>query len=682
MFLRSSRLSVYLFPAVLGACFAGTAVAQEPLPGDLATPPPAGTGVLPPGAPGVGETFVTLIAEEEDIRSVAAKIARRAGVNIQVDRNVEAIVSVRLVNLPWRLVLEAVARDAGIEIEERGPRLLYLTQPPRVTMEFIDADLRLVLDQLARLASKNIVLSPVIGERKVTLTLRNVHWYRALETIVRTVGLVAVREEGDIVRIVRPEDLVAQLDRKTYHLSYLRPPDDYKATAIGSTQGSAGAAGAGGAAAGGRSSGGGSFFLTGQRPPNPDEFPLLKALQAIVNTKIGESVTYDPESNSLLVAATSKTHAEIEDLLKKVDREPQQVFIDVKFISTRNTNFWRDGLKVGVAGRRTGDPNGAGVNVQLLNSSPTNPGLGQFPFIFGEGIDAFSRAFAVPSILDFSQTSLLLQYVEIDSNSKVTQAPTLTTLNDREAVIFVGENVPFAEQTATQDQNGNVTVTLKEGARSPVSVGFTLFITPHIVRDSDQILLTIIPRVSRLTGSQSTGLERFSFTDPVTGITTFIDLPRIADQVVVTKLLIRDGNTAVIGGLMQETVTEIQERIPVLSALPLIGNLFTFDSKDYAQENLIIFVTPRIVRNADDASSLFGRQYQIHQENDWFYLKYLKEREEKEEHKARGTKPAKAGGSEAGSTGEATTPPPAGLGAEPPPASGTAPATGEGGTPR
>jgi type II secretory pathway component GspD/PulD (secretin) len=604
MFRGSSALTPAAGAFALALCLggaAGTATAQ-----DVAT----------------GAATISVVAEEADLRAVVREIERKAGVNIYVDNNIEEVVSVRLVNLPWRDVLEVVARDAQVEIEQRGPNLYVLTQPPRVFMEFIDAEIGPVLDLLARQAGKNIVIANDV-KGKVSLNLRNVHWFRALNTIVKTAGYVAVQEDNDLIRVVRPETLKTQLTTLIYRLRYIRPPYNYKAVITTRQDEEATGAGAG------------QLFVGNTDAPSGslDEFTLLTALKGMMNKDHGETIEYDTGSNAFIVKATDTTHGEVESLLAKIDLVPEQVFVDVKFVSTSNKNFWRSGLKIGDPINTPGD---AGFLAGLLISGQTPAGggvpsdagtsLGQFPFVFGNAHN-FLDSFNIPSILDFSQMQIVAQFVDVDQNSKVTQAPTLLSLNGQPAVIFVGEKVPFAEQKANVDQNGTVTVTLEESSKSPQDVGFTLFITPHIVRDSDEVILSVIPRVTRLTGrgSDVAGLERFQFIDPQTGIGTFIDLPRIFDQTVVTTLLVRDKETAVIGGLLQETVFEVEERIPVLSAIPIIGNLFSFDSKDYAQENQIIFVTPQIVRTVQDSADLFKRQYQVFQQNDFFYQKYLKE---------------------------------------------------------
>ncbi|MFC1706376.1 type II secretion system protein GspD [Planctomycetota bacterium] len=650
-----ARVTVAL--AIAGLLVIGPFAAGSFLSGDgaLAQVVAAQPGVG--GAQGVGgQINITVIAEERDLRSVIREIERKAGVNIYVDSGIEEVVSVRLINLPWRQVLEVVARDAGVEIERRAERLYVLTQPPRVFMEFSDADIRAVLDLLARQAGKNIVIGDEV-RGNVTLNLRNVHWWRALNTIVLTAGYVAVEEEGgDIVRITRRENLQDQLETKVYTLKYIRPPSDYKAIIQTRTE------------AGSVEGGPGDLFIANKKAPEGIEgFTLLKALKEMVDE--GEKVDYNEETNSFIVKATATKHAEIRDLLEKIDRQPDQVFVDVKFVTTSNSNFWRAGMKMGDPSKKdkidqAGFLAGLGMN-SAQATDKTEPGvpgdagnfMGQFPFVFGNAHE-FLSGFHVPAVLNFSQMAIVAQFVEVDHASKVTQSPTLLSLSDKPAVIFVGEKVPFAEQKAQADPNGNVTVTITEAAKSPEDVGFTLFITPHVVRDTDQIIMTVIPRITSLTGTGPGGLEEFVFADQF-GNQTFIRLPRVSDQSLVTNLLVRDGQTAVIGGLMQETVIEVEERIPVLSAIPLLGNLFTYESKDFVQENQIMFITPRVVQSGSQSSELFKRQYQIFQENDFFYTKYLKEadgaararpkgkREPKEPSKS--AKQGKASGARAGS---------------------------------
>jgi type II secretory pathway component GspD/PulD (secretin) len=199
-------------------------------------------------------------------------------------------------------------------------------------------------------------------------------------------------------------------------------------------------------------------------------------------------------------------------------------------------------------------------------------------------------------------------------------------LDNKSGTIFVGETVPFAVQKIQSDQNGNITVALDENKRSPINVGFTLYLTPHVVPGTDLINLTVIPKVSRLNGTTSTieGFERFSFTDDDSDTSAFIDLPREAAQTVVTYLRVQDGHTAVIGGLQTERKTEIVSRIPILSDIPILGNIFTWKRKKNNVDSLLIMVTPHIVKDVGSEDAITRRALNRHQEKDYFYQQYEK----------------------------------------------------------
>lgn len=571
------------------------------VPAAVADTGPGGGG--PMGAPArqlaeeAAQNTVTMRAQDRDLRNVISEFMRKtSGVTVIIDPEIEEDVTIEIDRLDWLDALRVIAEAANCKLVQKSARLFYLTQPPRVFMQFDNADLSTIVTMIGEIANRNIVMSPQQNQ-KVSFRLQNVDWWEALHIVVKQAGLIAIRETDDIVRIVTKEQLADDISMRVYPLNYLHPPSDYHAVASGSTSGGEGAS----IFAGSSSEVGG---LAG--------FTILTALKAIIQSYPGGgSVEYNKEANALMVFATAKSHEEIKNLLTTVDIEPQQVFIDVKFVSTTNKNFWRDGLRIGDP---AGSPGTSGFTWGMGD-------FGDFPFTIGNGLDAFQRAFEVPATLTWQQMEFVWRYVDVDQMTKVTLAPTLLTLNDHAAVIFVGEKVPFAEQTVTVDASGNAIQTVAESGSSPAEIGFTLFVTPHIIRNQQQILLSVIPRVTRLSGTQANGLERFTFGKQ------FIDLPRVQDQTVMTNLLVQDRNTAIIGGLIQESISEIEQRIPLLSGLPFIGDLFTWDQKDYVQENLIIFITPRIVRSTLDSVRVFNRQYQQFQNNDHTYHKYTREKE-------------------------------------------------------
>lgn len=645
-----------LLPLGIGLLIAGAGSAQDADTASVGTGSPGDTAAVgtptTPDKEGAGqatgiladEFFGTSGALEPDrlisvsytnktLEEVCRDLSRKLGINFVTARGLEEErITLNLNSVRWRKVIEYLASKYDLEMETWDDNMIVFSRPPQVSMEFADADIRIVLDLLARQVSKNIVLHERV-QGNVTLNLQKVPWKKALDTIAKTAGYAVVQEdaEGSLIRIIPRDLLQEEIEIKFIQLRYVRPPSIYRAIMPTQVQGA------------GEEGGLGTNFFNGAptaRTGDPEQdFTLLQALRGILERQqiAGETIFYDSFSNALLVAATKPKLMEIETLIRTLDKEPLQVFVDVTFISTSNRDFVEHGLRFDDA---PGDGEERGIVSRLImqNTQGTvvsadgafdtgndvldtrSTFLGQFPFSFGETSDRFEREFMIPALLDFTQTAAILRFAEFDENSRITQSPTLLTLSDHEATIFVGEQVPFVQQTGQTDANGNLEVTLAEGDGSPIAVGFTLFITPHVIPESNEIIMSVIPRVNALTGTTSPigGLERFS--DPSGD--EFIDLPRTADQIVVTKLLVESGRTAVIGGLMQERLSEQESRIPIISDIPIIGPLFVWKSHTSTLENLLIFITPTIVRGTEQSTQLFEEQHRKLLDSDFFYGKY------------------------------------------------------------
>jgi len=579
------------------------------------------TEYIQPDTPAAASTpgrdeYITLDVKDKDLREILQHISLKAGVNVVADPRITEKVTVTLDRIEWRQALEVLARQAHCTILEESDRLIRFTQPPSISMEFQDADLKVVLDLLAKQSGANIVVAEDV-KGKVTLSLREVPWREALETIVKTASYVLVEDQDagrvtKILRVVRPESLSQQLESRFFQLRNIRPDEPYRAIITGVQQQAI------------------SPLLSEDGKPNPSApegkgaeeggFTLLTALRDIISEQ--GKIQYDPHTNSFYVKDTKPKLAEIERIIAEIDREKPQIFIDVKFIATANTDILERGIKLD-------DPDTPEVEGLLASAYGATPDPlsavprlfwgGTFPFDIGRW-ESLRSNFGALGILDFTQTQMILRMVKNDTNSRIIQEPKVTTLDNHPATIFVGETVPFAQQKIQADQNGNLQVTIEENDRSPINIGFTLYVRPHIIPGTDKMDVSVIPRVSSLSGTTSVidGFERFSFSDPTSGTTTFIDLPRESSQTVVTYLRIQDGHTAVIGGLQTERRQQAVSKIPVISSIPLIGNIFTWRRNSSSVESLLILITPHILRDLNIAEDVNRRAIEEHRKYDAF----------------------------------------------------------------
>ncbi|HVR73595.1 MAG TPA: secretin N-terminal domain-containing protein, partial [Planctomycetota bacterium] len=544
-------------------------------------------------------------------------------INIIADPEVKEKVTIQLDKVEWRHALDVIARQTHCKIIEVSDRLIRFAQPPSISMEFQDADIKIVLDLLAKQSGANIVTAPDV-QGKVSLSLRDVPWRDALDTIVKTLGYVIVRADvssaNEILRIVRPESLRDQLETRSFQLRYIRPDDEYRAiisdvdkiAQSSRTQPTSSASLEKGAAGGGSD--------------EPVGFSLESALKETIS-KDG-SLQYDKHTNTFIVKDTKPKLDEVANIIRLVDVRPPQVYVEVRFIRTTNTDLIERGIKFDLPGT----PERDGFQVIARAADPNSNALdplfifgGTFPFDIGRP-DNIPDDFQALGVLDFTQTRLVLSMIKDDENSRIVQEPTLMMLDSKPGTIFVGETIPFAVQKIQSDQNGNLTVAIDENKRSPINIGFTLYLVPHVIPGTDQVDLTVIPKVSALSGTTSDieGFERFQFADEDSATAAFIDLPRESSQTVVTNLRVQDGHTAVIGGLQTERRTEIESKIPLLSSIPILGNLFTWKRKKNNVDSLLIMITPHIVKNVGEEDALYEKARIRHQEKDYFYQKYEK----------------------------------------------------------
>jgi len=568
----------------------------------------------------LGAGYVNLDCKDEDLSVALKTLSASAGVNIIADANVKEKVTISVERLHWMEAMKLLAKQSNCKVVRVSPRLVRFTQPATVSMEFNDADLRLVVDLIAKQAGVNIVIGKQV-EGKVSFSLNNVPWREALDTLVKTAGFVVVSGaasssgESSILRVVHPDTLKSEFETRSFQLRYIRPSEPYIARmanienlAHEVVDAIPGAGNEAKASAG-------------------DGFPLEEALRQIVTTDGGQ-LTYDSGTNTIIVKDTRPKLEEMAEIIKLLDVPPAQVHVEVKFIRTTNTDLLEQGVRFDDPSTPERDGFTASTRFITPRENPEFSGDplsifgGTFPFNVGQsGVSSLGvNGFEALGVLDLTQMHAFLRMVKDDERTQIVQEPALTMLDNRPAVIFVGETIPFAIQQIQQDQNGNVTVAIEENDRSPINIGFTLYITPHVVPGTDEINLSIIPKVSTLSGSSSSiaGFERFAFSAPGSQTESFIDLPRESAQTVVTYMRVRDGQTAVIGGLQTEKRSNVKTSIPILAGIPLMGRLFSRNKERAEIESLLIMITPRILNNSEQEGRFFRDRINKHREEDFF----------------------------------------------------------------
>jgi len=580
----------------------------------------AETGVFDMGTiPGSGRMSV-------EFRSVPAReigdyIGRVGRCNVLMSDDIEDTISLTFIAATPEEALRKLALALGTSLERQALNTYRLEKLPRVELLTLeDVSVTTVIKHLAKLGDGNVVIAADV-EGTISVQLEDVTWRAALDNVVKTAGFEVVEEESGILRVVSIETLREQRETAVFPLRYVQPPQEYRPMidtefAEGGPQGeetSRSFSGSGGS--GGSTQGAGS------------QFPLLNAV-ADVLSPVG-SVAYDSYSNALVVTDIGPRLVRAAEIVRLVDVRPQQVFIDVKFVSTSNNDL----LDFGVDYQNVnGNPN-LGFNVDINGGRfstilPFNRGKeGLFdgigiidkgpPDVYYDEVTGLPTpagtfipndgGFAYGN-LRFNQFLVILTFLKSDINTVLLQAPKVLTLDNNEATIFVGRTIRYAETFSTSNQAGGVEVGIREAEESPVETGFQLLVIPHIVRGKDEIIVELIPVDAALTG---TGATIPGFDDFITG-TSQIQLPRIGSRTVVTTVRVKSGHTAVIGGLVDERHSDTVRKIPFFGELPFIGWAFKSRLIQKDRNNLLIFVTAVIVRDDADAE----RIYTVHRKHD------------------------------------------------------------------
>ncbi|MDU0458885.1 MAG: type II secretion system secretin GspD [Geobacteraceae bacterium] len=285
------------------------------------------------------------------------------------------------------------------------------------------------------------------------------------------------------------------------------------------------------------------------------------------------TITADKASNSLVIMASPNDYSNLTQVIKKLDRRSKQVFVQVLIAEVSLDKSRELGLQSGVLG-------GGVLNKYLTVAGLYDPlgTLGTIGSILTQGGTLTPDVSASPVNL----TSVLKA---LDKNGLVNilSTPNILTSDNKEAEINVGENVPF-QGSATQSTIGTTTSVERK------DIGINLKIKPQ-VSEGDYIRLDINQEISAVKDSKGQAID-------------LITTKRSAK----TSVVVKDKETVVIGGLIQDTEDETIQKVPFLGDIPGLGWLFKTKTKTRKKTNLMILLTPRIVRDASDLMTVSDEQ--------------------------------------------------------------------------
>lgn len=445
-------------------------------------------------------------------------------------------------NEMFTLELKPIAKEE----QERLNRKKFGYTGERLSLNFQDVEVRSVLQMLAEFTQKNVVVSDKV-QGSLTLRLKNVPWDQALDIILKTKNL-AKRESGNVLLIAPAEDIAQQekialeARKQAKELAPIR-----------------------------------SEFVRVNYAKAAEIATILSNESASILTSRG-GVTIDPRTNTLLITDTGEAIEDALRVIKRLDVPVTQVLIEARIVIANEDFDHQLGAKFGVNSTSTGaltdgvtqgDVTGGSLNATTQNiNGQTLDGNDRLNFNMPVPRAGAGRlGLALARLPSGSLVELELSALQAEGNGEIVSTPRVITANQKEAYIEQGVEIAYQEASAS----GATAVAFKQAV-------LKLTVTPQVTPDNNVILDLNVKQ------------------DSVGDI--YLNIPSINTREIETQVLVNNGETIVLGGIFQYEKANVVSKVPFFGDLPLLGRLFRNTTKSENKRELLIFVTPKIIKDS------------------------------------------------------------------------------------
>ena len=451
-----------------------------------------------------------------------------------------------------------------------------------ITVDFMDVGLDYVIDFLSEATDVNIIPGNGVklSEKKVVIKVKDMPLESLLKYILRNQGLV-YRIEKNAVWV----DTLDNMDTETpeTRMYFLDQGLAMFTEFSGMTGGAKGGVGGGAA------------------------ISKIKTIKDILENAViwpsDSKINLDERTGALIITNTPSNLKIIEDILYNLDVDAAQILVEARFIEVNVTDLKELGVNLSLdspwaINKQETSGTEHGAITQL--GTPTGSSFSTFTGAPDEGINLTYQG-----ILTRPQFSVVLHALDKKTNLKTLSAPRITTLNNQTATIEIADEFVYPARyeptLIKEDLNGDGDFTdtvagVKETRFVNVpqgfetrSIGILLHVTPSVGKDKEMITLTLNPEVSEATANA------FEYSGEV-------KLPKFTTRNLSTNIIVQNGDTVVLGGLIKESKTNTRTKVPFLGDLPILGALFRKDSDSVIRKNLLIFVTASILSPEGEGS--------------------------------------------------------------------------------
>ncbi len=525
------------------------------------------------------ETY-SVVVKDVKVEELLFALARDAKLNVDIHPGIRGTVTLNAIDQTLPQLFNRIAKQVDMRFELDGPNLVVMPDSPYLRTYKVNY-VNMSRDTTGNVAINTQIasISPTaagaggagaaaggtsgnVSSTKVDNVAKNRFW----ETLEKNV-----------------KDILRETDKEIIVKRRVAEGQEQAAAAASSGQPDAAAPRQGAAAA--------ASQIQVQISPQPQQ---QSAAGKEYETLQAASVMVNPETGVMLVRATSRQHEKIQEFLDQVlSSARRQVMIEATIVEVRLNQNYQQGIDwlfltnntaIGQANRTRSfsyDPATGGISASTVESSlPSAVANTLFTAAFRRG--------------DFLAAIKLL---ETFGTLKVISSPKLSVLNNQTAILKVVDNVVYFQVKSDASQGQTSTVTTVTTTPQSVSVGLVMSVTPQI-SEGNAVLLNVRPTISRITGYKRDP-------NPILPADIPNNVPEIQTREMESLMSVNDGDIAVLGGLMQDSMNNTDDTVPGISGIPILGNLFMYRNDTMTKSELVVFMRPTVIRDASIQSD-FG----------------------------------------------------------------------------
>lgn len=520
--------------------------------------------LLPPKATTKVETY-SVVVTNVPAQEILFTLARDAKINLDVHPGIQGTVTLNALNQTLPQILARIAKQVDMRFEMDHDNLIVMPDTPYLRSYRIDyvnmaRDTESAINNSMQVSNTGGAVAASVGNSS-SISIKNSSRNRLWDTLIQNIKDI-LHETDKILPEGSSETSVQQVRAASSTGTGVQPPNNKRSAAKGGIENS-------------------------PNPVNVEEGGMTITRRSTFRE--AASVIANPETGLIIVRATGRQHEKIQEFIDQVmNKARHQVMIEATIVEVRLSEQYRQGINWSVLIKA------GGKNFKLAQNGATN---------FGNGILGIITNPTATSIA--TQVSLLESF----GNVKVLSSPKLSVLNNQTAMMRVVDNLVYFTVKADTTTNQTTAITTYTTTPNTIPVGFTMSVTPQI-SDSDVVLLNVRPSISRV-------IRYVPDPNPSLLTTTNQGIPETQTREMESVMRLENNQIAVMGGLMQDSVNNLDDTVPGLSRIPAVGELFKQRNDKTEKTELVIFLRPVIIKNSSNDGD-FGAYREILPDQDYF----------------------------------------------------------------